>query len=180
MPFRKGQVAWNFKDITNIKFHRLIVIKYSHTKNNQAYWLCRCDCGKEKIIWGNDLRQNKIKSCGCWNKEQATKRGKENKRHGMEGTKFYRVWNGLKQRCLNKNGKDYKNYGGRGITVCSHWLKFENFRDDMLESYKKHVAEFGEKQTSIDRMNNNGNYEPNNCRWATVKEQRNNQRKKNV
>jgi len=97
-------------------------------------------------------------------------------KHGMERTRFYRIWWQIKQRCLNKNTKYFKNYGGRGITVCDKWLKFENFRDDMYKSYLKHVEKFGERKTSIDRIDNDDNYKKKNCRFVTPKDQANNRR----
>lgn len=99
-----------------------------------------------------------------------------NYKHGMSETRFYRIWKGMKNRTSNPNLLKYKDYGGRGIHVCERWDKFENFRDDMYESYLAHVEEHGEKYTTIDRIDNEGNYEPSNCRWATQLVQSLNQR----
>lgn len=96
--------------------------------------------------------------------------------HGMAQTRFYNIWCGINTRCFNKNVKIFKYYGNRGIKVCKRWQVFINFRDDMYKSYLKHVKEFGENNTSIDRINNNGNYSFNNCKWNTTKEQVRNRR----
>lgn len=97
--------------------------------------------------------------------------------HGMRYTRFYKSWCDMKARCNNENNVHYKNYGGRGIKVCKRWQVFINFRDDMLESYTTHLEMFGKKDTTIDRVENNGDYEKENCHWATRKEQNRNSRK---
>lgn len=146
--------------------------------------LFKCDCGNQKIIDLYGVSSGKVKSCGCANIKQITELGKragKNKAsysHGMFGTRFYRIYYGIKSRCENKNiGKSYKWYGGKGIKC--RWDKFEEFRDDMYESYLEHVKEFGEKQTTIDRIDSSKDYYKANCKWATYKEQANGKRRIN-
>lgn len=128
-------------------------------------------CGTKFKVYPSRIQINKGKYC-CKNCE--LKRIRKIK-HGLTGSRFYRIWGGIIERCLNKNKTCYHNYGERGINVCNRWLKFNNFKNDMYQSYLEHYKLFG-KDTSIDRINNNGNYKPNNCRWSTAYEQSLNKR----
>lgn len=120
-----------------------------------------------------DLASGNTKSCGCLRRETTSLVGLAKKTHGMRDTPEYGVWANMKDRCYNPSSEDYKNYGGRGIKVCERWLNsFENFYEDMGEK------PWSKLLYSLDRINNDGNYEPSNCRWATVKQQVNNRRKR--
>ena len=156
-------------DLVGQKFGRLTVIEFSHI-DKVTFWKCKCDCGKYHIVAGYLLVKNKVKSCGCLRFVGF------NRIHGMSTTKFYQTWYNMKKRCFNKKDKSYNCYGGRGITVCNRWLKFENFRDDMYQSYLTHIEQFGKKDTTIDRNDNNNDYCPQNCFWKTHEEQGANKR----
>jgi len=159
-----------FKDLTGQKFNRLRVLKIIGKNEKGHYvWECKCDCNIIINVLGVNLTNNRTKSCGCLWKDKFIK-------HNMWKTRFYKIWLGMKSRCFNKNNARYKCYKGRGITVCDRWLDFNNFKEDMYESYTKHVEEYGEKETTIDRIDNDKNYEKDNCRWATWSEQSKNKR----
>lgn len=161
------------KNITNNKYGRLTAIKLHHKKGYSHFWLFKCDCGQEKVIVKNSVTSGYVKSCGCLLKESSKK---NHTIHGMSNTKFYGIWCSMKKRCANPNDLDYKNYGGRGIKC--FWASFPKFKDEMYDLYLEHCLEFGIKNTSIDRVNNSGNYCFKNCKWATQKEQANNRRPK--
>ena len=153
-----------FIDLTDAVFGEWIVIRRAaNNKNGSAMWLCRCSCGKERVVYGGSLRSGRSKSCGHYY------RARGNMKHGGRWTKLYMVWDSMRSRCFTVSNKDYESYGGRGITVCNEWNDFSAFREWALTNgYKEGL--------SIDRIDNDGNYEPSNCRWATAHEQRINQR----
>lgn len=159
-----------FVDRTNVRYGNLIAINLFNEKiNGHLQWICKCDCGNTVIVPGVHLVTGNTKSCGCRKIETSRQNGSNNKTHGMTGTSEYKAWQSLRDRCYNVDSQQYNNYGARGIRVCNRWLNsFENFYADM-----------GPKPSSIhsiDRMNNNGDYEPENCYWATPTQQSNNKR----
>lgn len=161
-------------DIKGQKFGRLTTIEYKGLdKFGKALWLCKCDCGNEITTSSNLLRGGHTRSCGCLQKEAVSRTGKSCTIHGatVNGKRdpLYVVWCSIRQRCENINNKDYHNYGERGITVCSEWQTFMPFREWALEN--------GWQQgLTIDRIDNNSGYRPDNCRFVTIKENNRNKR----
>lgn len=156
------------KDISGQKFGRLTVLYRLHNHHKKhTYWLCVCECGNLVEVYGNSLKNGNTKSCGCLHKETISSL---NCTHHKSNVKLYKVWNAMKQRCHNKNNKRYKDYGGRGIAVCSEW------KDDFMSFYNWALSNGYKDNLTIDRINNNGNYEPNNCRLVDKKQQARNRR----
>ena len=160
------------ENIIGIKFGRLTVLKEIEKNKNLRTFECVCECGNKKIVFKKYLKNGETKSCGCLKKEYL-KNKTIGLKHGMSRTKFYKMYDSIKKRCLNKNNKDYKNYGGRGIKICEEWLNKEN---GFINFYNWSMENGYKEGLSIDRINNNGNYEPKNCRWITNKEQQRNTR----
>lgn len=149
-------------DLVGQRFTRLLVIGRApnkSAKDTNARWHCRCDCGRMCIAYGQDLRREKFKSCGCFIAEKMYK-------HGQSRTKEYRTWQTMRQRCENPKNSAYEEYGAAGVTVCERWKSYEAFREDMGPAPTP--------RHTIDRIDGTRGYEPGNCRWATYAEQNRN------
>lgn len=151
-------------DLTGLTFGRLTALKRIGTKNRAALWECLCSCGQQVNVSANNLVRGDSRSCGCLRSELTTARSLK---HGGIGTATYKTWAAMRSRCNRPNDDAYENYGGRGIKICERWEDFNNFYADM-----------GDRPpgAGIDRINNDGDYEPSNCKWSTHKEQSNNRR----
>lgn len=166
-----------FLDLTGQRFGKLTVIKFSKDvqsgKRKRKYWLCQCDCGNTKEVRTDGLTSGNVKSCGCLHIEKSyknlTSKYGFKQKHKTQNKRLYYIWYSMKHRCCNPKDERYSRYGGRGITICNEWLNFDNFA-------KWALSNGYENNLSIDRINNNGNYEPSNCRWTNNKQQCRNRR----
>ena len=149
------------------KYGKLTIIKRLENVGYHKYYLCQCDCGSQKRVRYQHLKDGKIKSCTCIRKAMITT-------HNMCHTRLNNIWRSMKQRCLNIKNTGYSYYGGRGIKICDEWL------NDFQAFYNWAINNGYEEHLTLDRINTNGNYEPSNCRWVTKKEQANNTRKNRI
>lgn len=154
----------NLKDIVGKKFGRLVVVEFDGIRSRHYYWKCKCECGNQSVVDGGKLKSGHTQSCGCLLNER---RIESHLKHGQNRksltTPEYTAWQSMKQRCNDTASKSYHRYGGRGIKICERWNDFSSFFEDMGSRPSiKH---------SIERIEVDGNYEPNNCKWATAKEQ---------
>lgn len=151
-------------DLTGKRFGKLKVISFDHMGGTRSYWNCACDCGGKRIVSSDHLKRGDTTDCGCYRKHIPNV-----VKHRMVGTRLYQIWSLMKERCFNRNRKEYKNYGGRGITVCEEWLDAKTFIDWALKNgYSDDLT--------LDRKDNDGNYCPDNCEWVSRGIQANNRR----
>lgn len=166
----RGQV----ENLVGKEFERWTVISAADptiTKSNRVHrrWMCRCECGTERVVLERSLKNGTSKSCGCYHRDEMKVIGKCNKKHGMTNTRLYRIFKHMKNRCYNPNDVSYKNYGMLGITICDEWDTFDSFSEWAL-------SHGYDERLSIDRLDVTRGYSPDNCRWTDAVTQANNKR----
>ena len=162
-------------DLTGQKINGILVLKkIGVNKRHKSIFLCKCFCGNEFICIGSNLKNGNTGSCGCLAKKVSRNNGLKNRKHNLTNTRLFNIWHNMKQRCFDKNCKSYKYYGNRGIIMCKDW------KDNFINFYNWSVNNGYDNNLSIDRIDNNRNYEPSNCRWVNNKVQANNRRSNHI